>query len=823
MEQLEHWIHLVELPDRQTISVTSGTVIEKVSVVRIAAGSSLDLPFRMKEAKNCLLRICEVIPDHRKGMDYSYTVYINQERVHVRDVHDSGGGPYLSAFVCLDGYPPSNVYTLKIEVFEGEIYLSDLVLLYDFRKHADDCRLWERQMDFGLLIPMNRPEIKTETMKTFEAAGRIDCFAPRVMFENPFMYNKSCKEEALSEESAMELFQSAYDFFADARFPLEMRFRVDWSGTPTRRKDPDGIPFSDVKYQMITYSETDPVDDPEVKALFENCEDERVREMYLALSEEQKNCLGNAVSRWGGLPWLCMNQEAYKRLVKNEYLRVMKYYSRFRDRKRARNEGSLLKPDFGTGHEMIYITNDARQRKNLLSDFNPAAIKASGYQLVLGKRLTEENRQWLYATMCDFIDFLGRCAYESLERERIIIHDQGVSWPEAMMRHRIRTEAYAYPLYPIQCETYPLIETGITPFTLPGGQWYNCDVYRWLKKQREFGVIANPNLECSGIGVERPGAFLNPPAGYISDYRAQMRMGYAMGCEYIIHYNWHRTEKFDFNQAVSGLAGCFEKYTSAVLEEFSGEAEFTVDEEYSFINFIILDASDRETAARGLNIEILEGSRTCGFRHVPARVTDGQGSRGSEPGHIEDPGECIYFNDFIQLYPGHTYVLRITSPEGKTAAFRLVRIGADLSEERRRSQFIGNARMAEALIRRVREETLCSDVFALQELTGAEQLAREGRFTEAYKTATKADALRFPVRYAVSCRKDTPYRVEPFGFTVSCSREALAEFSVVAYVPGQYVKIRKEGSTPGIEFATEFKEMEIMIENEVLLSIASLS
>ena len=64
-----NWINSVEIKGNSII-VNSGSICEKVSIVKVCAGSSIELVVNTGEAKNYLLRICEVIPDEKREVCY---------------------------------------------------------------------------------------------------------------------------------------------------------------------------------------------------------------------------------------------------------------------------------------------------------------------------------------------------------------------------------------------------------------------------------------------------------------------------------------------------------------------------------------------------------------------------------------------------------------------------------------------------------------------------------------------------------------------------------------------------------------------------------
>ena len=278
------------------------------------------------------------------------------------------------------------------------------------------------------------------------------------------------------------------------------------------------------------------------------------------------------------------------------------------------------------------------------------------------------------------------------------------------------------------------------------------------------------------------------------------RERYAMGCDYIDIYSWDMIKMFDFVGSIKGLYGCFDIYTAVELGNINGYVTFRVAEEYSFINFInfinfiCMDMPNPRDCLKDLVIESCDKKKVYGYRRVS---NDAIYSANNEIENDNEKNTPLYyfFNDIIQPYPANTYILRATSIDGKPAKILNVSIGADLSEERRRSQLIGNVRMAKVLLKRIKDETQDSDIFALEELTKAEMLFNEGQFTQSYKAAIKADALRFPIHYTIKFKKHIRYLLNTFDIAVSCDADAIIDFYVTRYILDTYIKIENNYET----------------------------
>lgn len=761
----------------ETADVNSGSIIERADFIRVDKSCKTEISTKFPAGESYSIQIKEIIPDNERGIRYSYGVYLNEILVHVRDYSDCGGGPYISTFIEIDkGITAVGNNTIKIELLSGHANLSDLFIYPDIIENSDKYELWKPEMEIGFLLsqynkPLDAVKIEKIIRQLKENIELPSPFKMRFTLLVTFLFNMYEIDRVNTIDEEREIFKNIYELFSKFDIPVELRFITDWSGTPVHIKDCNGIPFSDIKYQQITYSPSQVKKDEDVWDLFENNKDPKIREYFKKGSKPKSKHFGDAISLWGNKPWLSFNTSELRNLIKTEYDKLLNTYSDFRDEMKLKDGKDLFVSDCGIGHEILYFSSelDSKNRLEIQADFNPETIKDSQYLLDPRKGIDIEGKMWMHNNLANYNKFLADAIYEGLKRERIIIKKGKAEFSKKMIKHRIRSETYAYPNNPLKSELYPISEIGMTPNALPGSQWFHSDVFKWLQKHREFGILANPNDECLGIGNERKNGFVVTPKSFSSDLAAQLRLAYAMGCEYIVFYNWSKYP--ESLETINATKNSIVRYWSAQTGDFIEEIEIEISEEYKFNNRILLEFAEGKDFTTGMNIQIIdEDNKSIAYRYISKALLN-------ESSNIIE----ISFNELFCLYPDMKYKLILTHTDNSLIKCKNARIGADLETERKRSHLIGNRKCAHRLHKRIANEVSNLDLYSKNELEKANESILKGEYHNAILYVYKADLLKFPIRYIIDCKGGKPSKIEPFELYLETDVDAVVKIDIIKY------------------------------------------
>ena len=647
-----------------------------------------------------------------------------------------------------------------------------------------------------------------------------------LMVLTPFLYNVDVNTRTNTSQEMKTLIENVLSYGNSNNLPVEVKFESDWEGTPKYVDDGAGSTYGSVKYQQIPYSASDVTFDNDIAALYSG--NQQLKDYFYntyANPDGLAAHFGNSVSTWGGCPWLSFNNTSYKTFVSGEYDKALTEFSTVRDRKRSDASNRVFDKSIAVSHETLYfadgINADPQNRTNLMGDFSPGAVTDSGFTLNPRNGLTWDNRMWLHTNAANYVQFLVDNIYGKIKRERIIASGGSTTYPTSMLKHEIRTEPYGYPAYPIRQHNnnylYPYMEIGITNKSVPGAEWFHTDYYKWLLKQREFGIIANPNVEVTGIGATGY-AGVNDPTGFGPALQGVLLLGYAMGARYFTFYNWAATSDIQtqFTSNVNLFVNSLPEYASQIYNKDTNNIgasadgtgqTFKVAENGMFIN---------KVKFRVIKVGTVDNLRLRVSLYDAPSKTNLVAFKDISPDKLPTNYNWaeIMFNDLVQLTPNTTYYMEFTEyvaygtrspgsyfgllintandyPYGNLyiggvsypAYCMSFTVGAELTRERKRSQLIGWRRHAADVYNRVSTEVQPGDAYSLPEITNASNDLSNSYFKDAYEHAIKADVLRYPVPYIA--KGTTATALSPFPVSINPGNTSkYIEADVTSYTSG---------------------------------------
>jgi len=330
-----------------------------------------------------------------------------------------------------------------------------------------------------------------------------------------------------------------------------------------------------------------------------------------------------------------------------------------------------------------------------------------------------------------------------------------------LVRRNVFTEPYALPLFPMKdiSPYHPGLEVGYVRDGRSGGEyWSGAAMVPWLKKERERGRIALPNVECT----------VTDDAQLV----ACLRAAYAYGVRFTTLYNWHMRTN-----------------TAALLKEFADSIDIPPG--------IGWQPGSDDAGRNGPGSyarEFAAGPAAFGVNRVElfpfpgTNLTDGMRVtiRDIEPGELEtttvaftppsparDNGPVVVLlPTMFRQEPGHRYELSVET--GRPGVLRLspdrmvaARLTADIILERARSLRIEDWQDAGDIIASVRErgEQQTANHYAQEALEDADRLLNLGRPREAYHAAVRCEQLLLPSSF------DLPLpggQLSPYPVTVRC-------------------------------------------------------
>jgi hypothetical protein len=785
---------------RDTGQVEAGQITESYTARTVRKGGWFNVRLTVDRSRPLTLQIREVRPNHTWGRAYGFRVLLDGIPHYVRDARmpDAGGGPYSSFF--LDTADPQvlrdGAVVVTVEGTSAEpAYLDEIWAYTDLPQMVRDQDMRVPDRVIFVLGQDHRGEAYFRSRLTYvrdhihesPQVGRgmavLDYFPVRTkdqMRANYELWTRLSREYGL---------------------PFAIESTSDWEGTPSRIPDGKGGTFGDLKYHQILWSPQDRTGpDKDVY---------RGQHLDELLGDRYEPRYGLSVPNiWGSTPWLTWRDpdlNAYFETKANESLELVRALAW--DLQRRGESERLL--DFSTTMESTYWSkrggkgvadqayteyNDGVERRDLYADFNPstvAAARADGVELDPTDGLSEAEKRWLYKNQSYPQQLFADIFYAGLPRERVEASADGVRYPTDMRRHNVHAEVYSRTQEPYWADTHPSSIQGVVRHARPGAEYISLDDYTkggfaHLQRMREFGRIANPNLE-------------NSVSGYGPDKTLLLRQAHVNGSRYTSIYNWQEAGSDD---------------AAAWVNAF-------IDDMHPFDVNRSAPPNGRLTGTRTVTTTFTAGDVRLA-NHVdvriertgppaPLRLTlsdqDGRIVAMRHLGAAELPasGWATFVIPVVALERGKEYTVTVEQVDADgagTAAYAFptvngdlaIRLGLDMPAERDRSLVIQWRRDAADALRHVAAETDAADQRSRDLLRDAKARLAQGRYVEAYRLAMKADALRFPVLYQVRADAGTAH-LQPFPLRVDPVADV--DLDVTSYEAGRTFTLTAKGYATG--------------------------
>lgn len=767
----------------RTGAVEQGQLTEEYTGRSVAAGGDFSARLRVAPRQPLTLRFKELRPNDEWGAAYGFNVYLDGHLHYVRDSEtaDPGGGPYSSFF--LETADPAILGDGWVEVrVEGvsdeAAYFSEIWAYADLTAMVErqDLRVPDR-INFVLgqdylsdAVLRERLDYVKANIHKSEQVGLgmavLDYFTVRTPEQLAANYQRYLR---LSRE---------YDL------PFAIESTADWEGTPTRVPDGKGGFFGDLEYQQILWSPQDQTGPDKDTYASPDGDTQSIADL-LGADYDQRYGL-SVPNIWGNTPWLTWHHPDlnayYERKAAESMAQVRPL---FWDLQRQGEAWRLL--PFSTATESVYWSkrdgvgvadmgytdhNGGVARRDIYADYNPHTVEAAaadGVRLDPADGLSVAEKNWLYKNQSHHQQLFADAFYAGLPRERIAVSGDELTYPTEMLRHNIHSEIYSRKQEPHFSGVFPSTAQGVVEHARPGAQFitlndYNEGGFHHLQRLREFGRIANPNLE-------------NSVSGHAPDKTLLLRQAYVNGSRYTSPYNWINNPAADWiNPFVDDMKPWDVVHDESPTGEINGQQ--VVSQEFTAGELRLADRMAvrvrRVGAPAPLRLTIYDGSEK---EHV---VT----MRRLSPVEIGNNGWATFEFPIVELERGHTYHAEIEQLGGDRAAYTfptaggelLHRVGLDLDAERDRSMVITWRRDASDAIRHVAEEGGPASGAAAKTLAAATRALRDDRYADAYRLAIKADAQRFPALFQTAGGAAT---LAPFPLTVDST--AALDVDVAAF------------------------------------------
>jgi hypothetical protein len=778
-------------------TVEAGQLTEAYTARSVRDGGRFSVRLEVDRTLPLTLQFKEVRPDDAWGARFGFRVLLDGTLFYVRDpaTKDPGGGPYSSFFVdtadpaiigdgtvvvSVEGTSPEPAYVAEIWAYAD---LPGMVAAQGMR--APDRMVFVLGQDHrGETYFRSRLDYVKSAIHESPEVGRgmavLDYFPNRTTEQMRANYQMWLR---LSREYGL---------------PFGIESTSDWEGTPGSVPDGKGGTFGDIEYHQVLWSPQDQTG-PD-KDVFRG---QRLDELLGAAYEPRYGL--SVPNIWGNTPWLTWRHpdlNAHFEKKANESLGLVRPL--LWDLQRSGEADRLL--DFSTTMESTYWSkrggkgvadqaytdyNGGVERRDLYADFNPttiAAAKAEGVVLDPTDGLSDAEKHWLYKNQSYPQQLFADIFYAGLPRQRIAAGPDGVEFPTDGLRHNVHAEVYSRMQEPYWDDVHPSIAQGIVHRARPGSEYIELDDYTkggfaHLQKSREFGRIANPNLE-------------NSVSGYAPDKTLLLRQTYVNGSRYTSIYNWQGADSADqganwVNPFVDDL------HPWDVIRDAAHDGEQAGRQSVS----TTFTAGD----LRLMNTVDLRTVRTGSPAPLRLTVTDDAGRvvtmRHLSGAEVPESGWTSFDVPVVPLDKGRTYTVTVEQVGGSAPAYAFptaggelgLRVGLDMLAERDRSMVIQWRRDAADAIGNVGDDVGTGDDQAKALLAMAKVALAKDRYVEAYRHAIKADSLRFPVLYQVKGGADG--RLAPFPVTVDAQRDV--DIDVTSYTPDRALDLSVRGYAAG--------------------------
>lgn len=758
-------------------SIRQGNVTETYKARSLASGGRIEIDLDVREHQPLTLQIQEVRPNDEWGQRFGFEVYVDGTLAYVRDnrTQDAGGGVLNSFFI--DTGDPAVTRDGEVTVTIKGTSDAD-ALIKDIWAYADIEQMVTEQ---DLRVP-------DRVVFVLGQDYRSDAFMRERLDYIKANYNATADVDLgfavldyFPVRTQQQMAQNYQRYLALSReygLPFAIESTSDWEGTPRGAPDGKGGYFADLEYQQVLWSPQDQTG-PD-KDVFTNPDGEvqRLDELMGDAYEPQQGL--SVPNVWGSTPWLTWHHPdlnafyARKAQDSTEQVKPLVW-----DLQRQGEAWRVL--PFSSTTESVYWAkqdnvgvwdinytpyNGGVERRDIFADINPYTVAAAAEDGVTldptDGGWSAEEKEWLYYNQSHHQQFFTDLFYDGLPRERITAREGELSYPTDMLRHNIHSEVYSRKQSPYWSDIYPSSAQGVVERGRPGAQFISLDTvyskggFYHLQKMREFGRIANPNLE-------------NSVSTHAPDKTLLLRQAYVNGSRYTSPYNWQMAGADESTNWITPFLDDMNPWD--VVHDGTPDDQITgqksVTQSFTAGELRLANRVDVQLERVGsdapLQLTVHEGGadgRIVTMRHLSAA-------------EVPDDGWASFELPIEQLDRDQTYTIEISQVGGSRAAYAfptaggdlLHRVGLDMNRERDRSMVITWRRDAADAIENVRAELTSSDGRARQTLAAAERALDQNRSADAYRLAMRADAQRFPVLYQV----DGVAELDPFPLTVETS------------------------------------------------------
>lgn len=785
------------------VETTSGTVeagqlTERYRARTLQEDGRLSAELRVAPDRPLSLRIREIRPNDEWGQPYGFSVFLDGTLAHVRDSRspETGGGPYLSTFV--ETSDPAILSDGKVTV-TIESTSSAPTHVDELWSYSDLPGLVRQQ---GMRVPDRMVFVLGQDYKG----------------EPYFRQRLDYVRSAIHETAVVERGFAVLDYFPkrtpaqlaanyalwrklarEYDLPFAIESTSDWEGTPTGVPDGKGGTFADLKYQQVLWSPQDQTGpDKDV------WNGQRLPDL---LGTDYEPRYGLSVPNiWGNTPWLTWNNDDlnafYERKANQSIDQVRPLVW---DMQRADEDGRLLQ--FSTTMESTYWSkragkgvadqaytdyNSGVPRDDLYADYNPATVEMAardGVTLDPTDGLSDAEMRWLYKNQSYPQQLFADIYYSGLPRERIEVSDGRAAFPTELLRHNVHSEVYSRLQEPYWDSAHPSLTQGILRHARPGSEYIELDNYSpggfsHLQKMREFGRLANPNLE-------------NSVSWYGPEKTMLLRQLHVNGSRYTSFYNWQSSGDDEAARWINSFVDNPHPWDFVR----DGTPDGRIDGQSTVrTTFTAGDLGPMDT----LRVRV-ERNRDAAANPLRATVLDDQGrtiaTRRLGSAELPDDGWATFGVPVAELHKSTTYTVELTQDSDPAYAFPTIggepalRIGLDLAAERDRSLVIQWRRDAADAIANVHGDLADADSRAAATLDRARGLLAANRYVAAYHLAMKADALRFPVLYQIA--EGSTGQLTPFGLTVRTADGAAVDADVRSYAADRQAELTMRGYATG--------------------------
>lgn len=771
-------------------SVEQGQLTEPYTARSVASSGRFTARLKVDERKPLTLQVRELRPNDAWGVAYGFRVYLDGRLHYVRDNadQDPGGGPYSSFF--LDTSDPGIIGDGTVDVtvegagaeptYVNEIWAyADLpALVRQQHLRVPDRVVFVLGQDYlSDQVFRDRIAYVKNNIHSSASAGLGIAFLDYFTVRSPAQMRANYQRYLnLSRESGL---------------PFAIESTSDWEGTPTRVADGKGGYFGDLKYQQVLWSPQDQTGADQDTYVNPAGQTQRLQDLLGAAYEPRYGL--SVPNIWGNTPWLTWRNpdlNAYYERKAGETLGEIRPL--LWNLQRGGEDWRLL--PFSTTAESVYWSkrngagvadgayttyNNGVERRDLFADFNPAnvaAARSDGVTLDPADGLSEAEKAWLYKNQSHHQQLFADLFYSGLPRERIRATDAGTTFPADLLRHNVHSEVYSRLQEPYWSGIYPSSAQGVVRHARPGAEYISLNDYSpggffHLQKLREFGRIANPNLESS-------------VSGHAPDKTLLLRQAYVNGSRYTSLYNYGTTAAEWVNPYVDDLTPWDVVHDGPADGQVSGR--MLVSQEFTAGELRLADRLEVRT-------------RLVGGAGAPLRMTIYDSAakervvamRSLSAGEVAKDGWTSFTFPIEELERGHTYYVEVEQLGGPRPAYAfptaggdlLYRVGLDMDAERDRSLVVQWRRDASDAIANVAGDLGAGDGYASAALGAARRALAENRYAEAYRLAMEADSLRLPILYQAAAGSA---RLSPLPLTLT-SPDGL-DVDVTAYQAGSELR-----------------------------------